>query len=669
MKKNLTQILLVEDDEAHVELVKRAFEPYSGRIWLTIASSLKKAVDSIENTKPDLVITDMMLPDGEGVDLLNSKFGNPDDFPLIVMTSHGNEKTAVQAIKKGALDYFVKSAATFSELPRIAERAIREWHHITERKKATESLREAKERFQQVAENAQEWIWETDATGLYTYGSPAVEKMLGYKVEELVGKKYFYDLFHPEIQAELKKTTFEVFANKQSFNAFINRNVHKDGHDVWLSTSGIPVLDENKNLKGYRGADSDITESKRTEETLRKNEKKYRDLLEGLNDAAYRMSLPDGKYEYFSQAAKDVFGYDSEKWLNNSNLIKEVIHPDFVSYFNEKWAELLKGIVPETFEYKIIDPDGHERWIFQSNRGVFDAYGNIIAIEGLCRNITEQKKVAEEIIKYRNHLEELVAERTHELKEAKEKAEIANVAKTEFLSNMSHEIRTPIHQILSYSKFGVDKINTVDKEKLLHYFNKIGTSGKNLLYLLNSILDLSKLESGQVDYKMSQEDLDQILKNVSKEFDSLIKEKGVFLEIEESNLPTEVICDEYKISQVFRNLLSNAIKFTPSGKKAHVSFSEGSLPLEVADSDQDTIPAIVISIKDEGIGVPKDELDSIFDKFIQSSITKTGAGGTGLGLAICQEIIKLHNGKIWAENNPEGGSNFNFILPYQQETL
>jgi PAS domain S-box-containing protein len=140
---------------------------------------------------------------------------------------------------------------------------------IEERKQAQESLRQSEERFQQVAENAREWIWEVDGHGLYTYASPIVEEILGYKPEEVVGEKYFYDLFHPEDREELKKAASKVFTQKQPFGEFVNRNMHKDGKIVWLSTSGIPVLDEMGNLLGYRGADADITQHKLSEEELR----------------------------------------------------------------------------------------------------------------------------------------------------------------------------------------------------------------------------------------------------------------------------------------------------------------------------------------------------------------------------------------------------------------
>lgn len=136
---------------------------------------------------------------------------------------------------------------------------------ITERKRMENALRRSEERFRLVAENAREWIWEVDAEGLYTYSSPVVEKILGYKPEDIVGKKHFYDFFHPDSRQEMKEAAFENFRRKQPFRDFVNLNLHKNGTIVWLSTSGVPILDDQGNLIGYHGEDTDITEKKKPE--------------------------------------------------------------------------------------------------------------------------------------------------------------------------------------------------------------------------------------------------------------------------------------------------------------------------------------------------------------------------------------------------------------------
>ena len=139
---------------------------------------------------------------------------------------------------------------------------------VSRRKWTKEALQESEERFRQVVGNAQEWVWEVDADGLYTYTSPILEKVLGYKSEEIVGQKHFYDLIHPDDREHLKNEAFALFAKKKPFREFINRNVHKKGKTVWLLTSGVPMLDEQGNLLGYRGVDSDVTERRQTEKLI-----------------------------------------------------------------------------------------------------------------------------------------------------------------------------------------------------------------------------------------------------------------------------------------------------------------------------------------------------------------------------------------------------------------
>lgn len=152
------------------------------------------------------------------------------------------------------------------------------WRDITERKETEMALRESEERFQQVAENSMVWVWEVDTTGLYTYASPIVEKILGYRPEEIVGKKHFYDFSLPATREEVKKRALKTFAKKQLFRGFINQNVHKNGKEVWLLTSGAPICDKKGRLLGYRGADTDITEHRETEEKLRRANEKLREL-------------------------------------------------------------------------------------------------------------------------------------------------------------------------------------------------------------------------------------------------------------------------------------------------------------------------------------------------------------------------------------------------------
>ena len=267
MTDAVLQILIVEDEPAHAEAIRRELLRVLPDIEVRVASSLRDYHAAIDARRPDIVLFDWLLPDGRAIEVLTSP-PESGPFPILVMTSHGDEQIAVEALKAGALDYVVKSPTAFAEMPHTISRALREWKELIDRKSAEEALHESEERFRQVAETAGEWIWEVDASGLYTYSSPLIERILGYKPEEIVGKKHFYDLFRPEDGEALKSEALAAFADKRPFYGFLNPSLDKKGQIRWLSTTGLPILDATGNLCGYRGSDSDVTERKRAEERL-----------------------------------------------------------------------------------------------------------------------------------------------------------------------------------------------------------------------------------------------------------------------------------------------------------------------------------------------------------------------------------------------------------------
>ena len=270
--------------------------------------------------------------------------------------------------------------------------------------------------------------------------------------------------------------------------------------------------------------------------------------------------------------------------------------------------------------------------------------------------------------KMNEELEIKVQERTNDFKKAKEAAETANQIKSDFLANITHELRNPLHHILSFSNFGVKKTGTVSNTKIVDYFKTIRKSGNGLLNLVNDLLDLSKLESGKTDYEMSRINLKDMINEIIFECISTSAEKNITISVLETQENTNLNGDQNKISQVIRNLISNAIKFTPPEGNITVFLDMSESSYQEINHGKKT-SVLLTSIKDEGIGIPEDELDSVFDKFVQSSLTEKKSGGTGLGLAICKEIINAHNGKIWAESNPKCGSTFRFCLPIDSQAI
>ena len=277
-------------------------------------------------------------------------------------------------------------------------------HDITSRIEAQESLRKSEERFKQVAESAGEWIWEVDADGLYTYASPVAEKILGYKPEEIVGKKYFYDFFHPEDKESFKAAALAAFTAKQTLQGFVNRNVHKNGQTIWLATNGSPLVDDRGNLLGYRGSDMDITERKQAEDNiqemnellfertvgLRQSEEKFRSLVENINDVLFNIDTK-GKITYISPVAQAITGYSTDEYMEKN--LTEFIHPEDIPQVISSFERSLKGDKAE-IEFRTTTKDGSYRYVRSSTNPIIEA-GSVVGLTGLITDITERKQAEE----------------------------------------------------------------------------------------------------------------------------------------------------------------------------------------------------------------------------------------------------------------------------------
>lgn len=234
--------------------------------------------------------------------------------------------------------------------------------------------------------------------------------------------------------------------------------------------------------------------------------------------------------------------------------------------------------------------------------------------------------------------------------EARRAAEAAALAKSNFLANISHELRTPMHGILSFSRFGLRDAEASTRDELRGHFRQINECGESLLALLNSLLDLAKLEAGRMTFSFSDVSLQDVADLALDEFRSFYHECKIELAAELAPDLSPVVADRMRMPQVVRNLVSNAAKFTPIGGVVLVRLA--------ADGDRQRVV-----VEDSGVGIPAGEEELIFHKFTQASHTSPRTGGTGLGLAICREIVEAHEGRIWAENREGGGARVTFEVP------
>lgn len=265
MAENPTDILLIEDEDPHAELIQRAFEGRDSRVQIQRARSLAEARAKMLDHTPSLIIADWRLPDGESMELLPDHH-DPLAIPIILMTSYGNERIAVEALKSGALDYVVKSPEAMLDMPHLAERALEQWEARAERARMQEALQESESQFRLLAENASDMIARLTTGGQVLYMSPACKTILGYTPEELTGTNSF-DLIHEKDRRFIQRLFRN--GNYSATHTIAYQAQHRDGHYVWLESSARAVLDpKTQSVFEIQTASRDITERKVAEKAL-----------------------------------------------------------------------------------------------------------------------------------------------------------------------------------------------------------------------------------------------------------------------------------------------------------------------------------------------------------------------------------------------------------------
>lgn len=265
MMDDSIHILLIEDDPAHAELIQRAFEDRGNGAHLTISYTLADARDYLQNNKPTIIIADWRLPDGDSTTFLEEN--DKRIIPVIIMTSYGNERNAVEAIKSGALDYIVKSSESMMDMPHIAERAIHQWHILQEQERI-------KAQFRLLAENSSDIISRHDIDGRILYISPACHTIVGYEPEELIGRSIL-PLIHPE-DTEFLLDLFHSSSWEDPKVAIPYRARHKNGTYVWLETTVKVIYDQNKATE-IQASTRDITERKQAQVDLQRANRDLRE--------------------------------------------------------------------------------------------------------------------------------------------------------------------------------------------------------------------------------------------------------------------------------------------------------------------------------------------------------------------------------------------------------
>jgi PAS domain S-box-containing protein len=544
---------------------------------------------------------------------------------------------------------------------------------ITERKQAEEKLKKSESKYRLLAENASDVITVMDMNLRPIYMSPSITRLLGYTVEESMARGIEGSLTPESIKVATKgfaETMSEERKGKKLEPVTIDLEfIHKDSSKICVSASVSIITSSDGQPAEILAILHNITERKKADQELRQSEELFRSLTQ-VSPVGIFQTDTAGNCLYVNKQWCDIAGMDvstarGQGWISR-------IYPEDQERVAAEWNRSTQEHRTFNLEYRF-QTNGSIVWVLGQSMAEIGSKGEVAGYIGTITNITERKKAEDGLVKYKDHLEELVKERTVELDHAKGVAEQASKTKSEFLANMSHEIRTPLSSIIGFSELLFDEVTGPLNDDQKKYLGYVASSGQHLLSLINDILDLSKVEAGKMELQPTSFSMCDLLKNSF----SFIVEKALKHNIKllsEISADVDVIeADERKVKQIIYNLLSNAVKFTPDGgsitvKADIISSDSAVLPIKIRKGLPD-MKYVLVSVKDTGIGIAKKDQPKLFTEFhqIENPYTKKYEG-TGLGLALSRNLATLNGGEIWFESRGKGkGCTFYLILPIKNQ--
>ncbi|HZX30092.1 MAG TPA: PAS domain S-box protein, partial [Rhodocyclaceae bacterium] len=541
--------------------------------------------------------------------------------------------------------------------------------NITEQYAAAAALAERERLLRTIFDASSVGIFLVDGAGRITHANRSMGEMFGDGSDALLGKEYV-ELLEPDQRESGRENMRRLMSSQMDCVDVERRYWRPDGSRFWGRLTGRRLPDANGGTVGLVGVLADISSRKNAEESLSHMNRLLQDVLAAASTVAIIATDPEGTITVFNRGAEKMLGYSAEEMVGKESPLRFHVPEEVDARARELGLELgvpvagFKAFVAKTEaeareqrEWTYVRRDGSQVPVTLVVTAMRSANGEVVGYLGIAQDVTERRRASAELDRYRDHLEELVEERTRqieilnaELQLRAHDAEAANRAKSSFLANMSHEIRTPMNAIVGLAHLLRRTASDRGQEEKL---GKISDAATHLLQVINDILDFSKIEAGKLALEQMDFDLQDVLQNVCSLVADKVHAKGIQLvvDLDPALARSRVLVgDPTRLAQALLNYVSNAVKFTERG-------SVTVRGMIVEDGADDVL--VRLEVQDTGVGIPAEQLGRLFTAFEQGDASTTRKfGGTGLGLAIAGRLAKLMGGTVGVDSRVGLGSTF-----------
>lgn len=624
------RVLYVEDDERDAELTRRQMRRLAPHITIECVGSLREARERIEPPAApayDLILADLRLPDGQGLELLQRVRELALPMAVVIITGLGDEETAVGALKAGADDYVVKGKDYLSRLPLVLEAALHRYR--------TEGLRRARPLRVLYAEHN---LTDANLTRRHLARfAPYIHLEVVHDADQALARlpgpqaaqDYDVLLFDYRLPGLNALEALKELTARRVLLPVVIVTGHGD-EEVALQAMRLGAADYVVKSAGYLYHLPSVLENAfhraaliREQAALRESEARFRRLAENAQDLIYRYRLtPPIGFEYVSPAATAITGYTPEEHYADPDLGRKIVHPDDRPLLERVVADPVAG---RAVTLRWVRKDGRIIWTEQRNVPIFDETGALIAIEGIARDVTDRKRMEEDLQR-------------------------AIQAKEEMIQNVSHELRTPLALVMGYLELlqseTLGPVNDAQRRAL----NVALTQAERLRFMVNRLILLQTFDTSLL--QRVELDPEAWLRSQIPPWQERAAQANLTLQLELRGPLPVIQADPEMLQHVLDNLLDNALKFGAGG--GEVKIQAWAEPM-----------ALRWTIVDHGAGIPADKLAQLGERFFQADASSTRRfGGMGIGLALCKVILEAHGGRLWAESaGPGCGAAFHVSLP------